>query len=362
MAGTNRLLTHAVADSSARAWSKRVRTFLSDVKKNDTPFETFQQRDAALADYMADLCFLERSGYSAGVQLLAGFCHFFPEHRGQLPLSSRAVSSWLRLASPLEGGPVAPEALGLMALGMVRAGMFQSALVLLLSFDAFFRSHDAFGICKGDLNYDGKLFSIAVGRRDRGASAKTGTDQGVVLDRTWLGWLLWFWQQDLVVGESFWSLDASRYRKDWGSMQRALGLEGIGPAHSVRHSGPALQAMQGRRSLEEIRRRGRWKSLNSVQRYTKAHKLVEARARLDDDQRRTGLSFFDDPVAASRGAARSAPPCGERDRFLALLKMIPRSARIDDTLEPLPRAHPPANTDEPRIPDKPQDRRLPKGS
>ena len=47
-----------------------------------------------------------------------------------------------------------------------------------------------------------------------------------------------------------------------------------GPPHSIRHSGPSEDLSQNIASLETVRRRGRWKALESVQRYTKTFALV----------------------------------------------------------------------------------------
>jgi hypothetical protein len=330
--GTNRLLTHAVADSSARSWWKRVKTFLSHVKVNSVPFQTSYERDVALADYMSDLCYLERQGYSAGVQLLAGWCHFFPEDRGRLPLAGRASSSWVKLAAPLEGGPLPPEAIGVMALTLVHRGCFQAALGVLMAFDGFLRGQDIFALRGGDLIRDASGFALALGRRVRGQRSKTGTDQGVILDRRWLGYLLGAWVDKLGDGEPWWTIEASTYRRQWKEAQEEAGLTWLGPAHSVRHSGPALQALQGRRTLEGIRRRGRWASLGSVQRYTKTHKLVEARARLGAEDRARGVRFFEDPVKALEEAAASAPRSVERRRFLRCLGLVGLRYRGDDTL------------------------------
>ena len=305
-----------------------MREFLATVKSQQIPFRTFHERDVALADHMADLCFLEKRGHSAGVQLLAGFCHFFPEHRGHLPLAGRASSAWTKLEAPLEGGPVPPEALAVVVLQMVRTGRFQAGLGVLVCFDTFFRGHDLFSMRRGDLSRDGDEFAISLGRRHRGDSTKTGTDQGVIVDRIWLGELLAGWEQRVHNGDLLWTIDPGLYRKQWVEAKDEAGLGWLGPAHSVRHSGPALQAYLNQRSLESIRRRGRWTSLGSVQRYTKTHKLVEARSRLSHDQRAEGDSFFKNPVQALLTASRQAPNSKEKRLFTEALKSVRSKADV----------------------------------
>jgi len=62
----------------------------------------------------------------------------------------------------------------------------------------------------------------------------------------------------------------------------------LAPPHSLRHSGPARDVLNNTRSLEEIRRRGRWASLKSVQRYTKSHLLIHRESLLDDAAKSRG--------------------------------------------------------------------------
>ena len=50
----------------------------------------------------------------------------------------------------------------------------------------------------------------------------------------------------------------------------------MGPAHSARHTGASRDLAEGYRTFAEIQRRGRWKSVESVQRYAKVHAWFEA--------------------------------------------------------------------------------------
>ena len=70
--------------------------------------------------------------------------------------------------------------------------------------------------------------------------------------------------------------------------------------------------------------------IGSVQRYTKTHKLIEARSKLSTKQKQEGLSFFSDPVRVLKTAASQAPPSQEKRRFLESLRQV--TARRDLTL------------------------------
>ena len=60
------------------------------------------------------------------------------------------------------------------------------------------------------------------------------------------------------------------FRRQWWAALENMGIRKRWPPHSLRHSGPAHRVARGQ-PLEEVRRRGRWISRKSVQRYTKVH-------------------------------------------------------------------------------------------
>ena len=62
--------------------------------------------------------------------------------------------------------------------------------------------------------------------------------------------------------------------------------------------------LHGRRTLEEIRRRGRWVSQKSVQRYTKTHVLVERESIMSDEQLKRGKNLWENlPQFLSKASA-----------------------------------------------------------
>ena len=67
--------------------------------------------------------------------------------------------------------------------------------------------------------------------------------------------------------------------------------------HRLRHTGPANDTLRGTKSLEQIRRRGRWATLKSVERYSKTAHIVADLAHLEPEVRRVGAEFLDTPEA-----------------------------------------------------------------
>ena len=129
------------------------------------------------------------------------------------------------------------------------------------------------------------------GSNDRGEKAKTGPNQGVIIDSPTLRDDLRKWVAKLRPNDLVFPLPAYKFRETWKAVKAKEGLEWLGPPHHLRHAGASRDAESNKRSLELIRRRGRWKSSESVQRYTKSWLLIRERARLTPDQLTRGRAL-----------------------------------------------------------------------
>ena len=64
-----------------------------------------------------------------------------------------------------------------------------------------------------------------------------------------------------------------------------LGLQKLGVTpHCLRHAGASADAAKNSRTLQEIQKRGRWESFQSVRRYSKAGRVTELLHKLDPSQ------------------------------------------------------------------------------
>ena len=331
--GVNRLHVHAVDDGTNVAYTKEVRKFLSAVKAENLPFADFQQRDVAMADFMSDLCYIHQAGISRGTLLFCGFLAVFPEHKGHMPETCRALAGWQRLAQGGEGGPLASCTIAAIAMWMTEKGWLLEALALLLSEDCYLREQDWHQLTKRDLFATHDQVSIVMGVRERGQKVKTGSNQGVTIDRAYVGDALLSAAAHLAPDDHVFPFDPVQYRRRWWAALNALGLGWCGPPHNVRHSGPAADIATARRDLELVRRRGRWASATSVQRYTKDFRLVEHLSRIPNDVRSKGDNFLKSP-RATWAATIQASPSGGTDIGIALVRGLtsdsaPRLCQLD---------------------------------
>ena len=107
---TLRLLVHGVNFDTNRAYTKEVLKFLKNVVSDKS--SVIQRKDAmigtscwdsALAEELDHRCYRLREPISAGQRLYHGFCHVYPEFRGRLPVSLRALHNWEQVAVFGEG-------------------------------------------------------------------------------------------------------------------------------------------------------------------------------------------------------------------------------------------------------------------
>ena len=209
----------------------------------------------------------------------------------KLDRSYRAYHTWKTLHCAGEGSAIPEEALYLIIDYFERRGQKEYASITETSLDAYFRTHEWCKIRGEDIFYDGELVGIALGVQERGERVKTGVNQGVVLDSPYLRSIWASMKQSKLPHELVFASSATGFKQAWEEAKRALHLEWIGPEHRMRHAGAARDIERGTRSLEQIRRRGRWRCLDSVQRYTKTWLLIRARGLMTAAQREAGSAI-----------------------------------------------------------------------
>jgi len=149
----------------------------------------------------------------------------------------------------------------------------------------------------------GREVALFFGIRDRGESVTTGSDQGVIIDSDWVADLVCDLFESRTTGTKLFSVSRETV---WADVLRAcdsLSIPRPGRGlHLLRHTGAATDLSSRRRTdLELIRRRGRWVSLTSVQRYTDTAALVADLASLPAHVRDRGRAFLQSPaIFASR--------------------------------------------------------------
>ena len=302
--GANLLHVHAVNDqTNVRNYLPAVDEFLREARRRKWPLDSFSQRDAAIADLLAIMCYEWNVGIQRGRLLFHGFLHVFPEHSDLLPEAHRALQSWERLGTENEGEPIPEEQVWCIVLGFLRSGNKESALISALSFDCFLRGQDWKNLrvshIKASYDRSGRLcVALIFGERALGESVKTGSDQGCIVQREWLAqWLLRYRDERIAQGKIFvFEQSSDAFRDHFAAIHRWLGIA-VATPHVLRHAGAAVMLEDDPSALPVAKRRGRWLSDRSLKRYSKTHILVALRGSLPPAILQLGQLFIADPEA-----------------------------------------------------------------
>ncbi|CAK0837709.1 unnamed protein product, partial [Prorocentrum cordatum] len=271
--GLARLLAHSAADATASQWAPKVRQFLNCCIQRGWQLTSESEVDRALADYMDIQCYGERKRATLGSVVLFGMLAIYA-----------------------------------IAIYMIEQGHYVEAHWTLTQYDVYGREQDMEMLRIGGVVWGGQCMALAFGVSSRGEEVKTGTDQAAVIRRGAVANLV-LGLRDFRTGkdEKLFGIDQIRFGKPWHQACRALGMPWAPPPHGIRHSGPGEDIARGRASLEQVRRRGRWKALSSVQRYSKTFALTQFRARMPEVVGESGMRAVRDLKAEILQALRRRP-------------------------------------------------------
>ena len=176
-------------------------------------------------------------------------------------------------------------------------GERDAADALSTGIDGYLRTAEIFGLRGEDISITGAgtsemIVSLRLGVPERGESTNTGIRQGVIIDWPCVADMLARRRSSIKGSDKVFGISVDRYRRTIARASVRLGLADLGPAHSVRHSGPSHDAATAYRTIWQIQRRGRWASEKSVMRYAKTHTLNEARSRFKQQGLDAGLELL----------------------------------------------------------------------
>ena len=283
--GANRLIAHSVQDvTMLRKYIPKVRDFLHWAAARGARFESSHEIDVNLADRLSFECYHNEREFWYGNELFYGFKAVFPQEGASLPLSHRALKGWERFSVINEGVPIPQEAVIVLAQELQKAGQLEASLLVLTGMDCYFRGGEWEMILNKDIIVDDDRVGFLLGVGERGERTKTGRHQGVLLDAPALKEQWRQRKQKRAPDAPAFEITADALRKAWRQAKKDAQLEWVGPLHGLRHAGASRDIEEGTRTLEQVRRRGRWQLLSSVQRYTKTHVLAQQRSLLTQAQ------------------------------------------------------------------------------
>lgn len=226
--------------------------------------------DLLLSSYF-DWSFSLGGSYTYATYALNGLCFHYPLLKGQLPESKRRLKGWDNLRVSRSYPPITWELTTLLAVTLARSGFYAEGIALLLSFDCYLRVGELVGLRFRDIARpnDPRLGSVHRHMAMRLRKTKTGRNQWVSLKNPQVAVVFWQYLQSRTFGDmdSVFPFSASHLRRALHGAVDSLGLSHIPYVlHSLRHGGATSDFLAGS-TIEQIKFRGRWKSMESVARY-----------------------------------------------------------------------------------------------
>jgi integrase len=157
-----------------------------------------------------------------------------------------------------------------MAVKATKAGYERHGTAMLLQFDCLLRLSELIGLKRKDVIFEG---DPRYPREFKGAvlclrHTKTGQDQSVTVENPDVLRLLKRACSTLPSDDSpVFPFRADAYRRVFKRVAASLGLSSRYVPHSARHGGATRLFQRDPLSIEAIKLRGRWKSLDSAKRY-----------------------------------------------------------------------------------------------
>lgn len=327
-----RLLAHATADSTATTYLPNLRRVLDRWLLRGVGRLSVTALDRLLAQEFSRMCYEDGLGPTKGAQIFNALLHVAPEVNGRLPRAARSMKAWMKLMPGHERGPIPEEAVMYGAWTYFRQGKIYHRLIALLSMDCYLRSQDWSQLVNADVSCDSRSVALVFGVSRRGEASKGGCNQGVVIAR---GYLAEAMSAVVSLGggsTAVFPWIPRKFRCSWQALWAKEGIKEGRTIHELRHTGASEDISRGRRDREAVRRRGRWRHLTSVDRYTKSHLLVAARKEFGDKVISRGARIARNP-RKEFGEAIFFGEGGESPEAKAILKRWNQADRIPDSKE-----------------------------
>ena len=276
------LETRAVSCRTHLDYKQRATRFLQWAEGAAVPLTLATDMDVAMVEYMNRL-FFEGEAPSSAEKTLAAVVHHLQEcgRRGQLglPRAWRCLVGWRKVTPPRSRDPWAWPVWALIASRMALSENLLMAVMLLLCVAIYARPGELLRLQRQDIlppvPQVQQSWTIILFPSDRLPRSKVGeADDSMVMDFKYLQWFSPVLRA-LAQGQK----DEMVFNFGYPSFSSALGrcvtaerLPHI-VAYQARHSGASIDAAERSRTLEQIRKRGRWKTAKSVMRYEKAGRL-----------------------------------------------------------------------------------------
>jgi integrase len=303
--GLTYLEVRSVRSKTVKDYQQRMDKFTTWLRGTTSKILTPEDLDFCLVEYMNEM-FLKGEGIDAGIRIHAAVRFFFPflgrPAAGTLPRVVRALKGWSMASPPKQRLPLPVEALGAIMGKILERGHPQLVLRLFIQFLTYLRPGELSGLTVGQMiapqsamSQRFSTWAILLHPVEGEVPGKTGIyDATVLLDSDpWMDPLLKALTANRKPDEMLWLDPHQKLVKEFSKAVTDLGLEHLGTClYTLRHGGATHDILTRRRSMLEVKQRGRWQSDNSLRRYVKLARLQHEQSKIPKSVSETGLQVI----------------------------------------------------------------------
>ena len=314
------LEVNRVTRPSALMYDRYFRDFQTWASNNGLPLDSGEDISLAVMEYLEDLYF-QGHNHDSGEKLIAALEYRIPGLRSGkvLERAKGALKGFRRLAPGLSRAPL--PWIGLCALvgAALHVNELEFAQCLIFLFRTYLRPSECLGLKVDQLVQplpgSGTTFwALLLAPEEEAIPTKTKEfDESILLDNIELTYLFprFLTLKRRSGRQPVWSFD---YRKFSSLFKHVAELAGLGQAnlhpYMMRHGGASDDALRQTRSIEAIKRRGRWAADTSVKRYEKHARVLKSLEGLPKPVRDYGLAIERQLKDLMALKARSPAPPG----------------------------------------------------
>lgn len=292
--GKRFLVNAALKPATRRRYFGAIAEFLSWADGQGEEPADLTELDELGCDYIHHLYDTNR-GRSTAANLLFGLKFYLPAARRRLHRMTLALRGWERLHPSVSFPPLTWELCCAMAVRATKAGYPVHGLGMLVQFDCLLRLSELVALKREDVVFEG---DSRYPRDFKGCllclrSTKTGRDQSVTVEDPHVLALLRAHCDTLQPGDRVFNFRADNYRRIFKRVAGSLGLSARYVPHSCRHGGATRLYQRDPLSIEAIKLRGRWKSVESAKRYIQQGVVLLSTVTVPPAVARLGALFSD---------------------------------------------------------------------
>lgn len=284
--GLTYLEARSVREPTRLDYMRRIKDFNHWLGPHVVDFTNPLDVDNILVEYLQDLF---DSGFKvdSGIRIHAAirFCHpqLGKSASGSLPRCLRALRGWKNADPPLQRMPLPIEGFGAILGYCIATNFLEMAVHLFVQWMTYMRPGEASSLTTNQLIppmsrslSSMQFFAVLLHPAEGRVPGKTGHfDQGILLDSDlWINPILMKLIHMKKPSTPLWNHTHMEILNVFQKAVKYLQLEPLGVSmYTLRHGGASYDIISQRKTMDEVKQRGRWSADSSLRRYVKTARI-----------------------------------------------------------------------------------------